>query len=482
MARTVGRVLPQLRAAALQGGWQADEPVLTAVEIQLTSPREEDERVVTSRTCYNYTLNYSRAAPVARVSAASAFGAAYALEGLLQLLGHPQAPGRLVVGELILHDSPRYAWRGLMIDAGRRFFPVPLVRNLLDTMAAVKLNVLHLHASDHCRFAIESKLFPNLTASLVGARAGHYTQADIASLVGYAADRGIRVVPEIDVPGHARGMLPIERTEGQGVQFCDPSDVHRSQLYNDPENKTYGAIHALLGEMAGLFPDESFHIGCDETRVKGRCSLQSTFSFERRLAQAIATDFHKKPEGWEEIFFDAGAATSQTIVNTWSHHTAAEVTATGRQAVESHAPSFYFTRPAPGGPKGWAKCWYDIGVGVPKNETVLLLGGEMSMWSDTYCDTEQCGAFPNVKKPVGASLFPPEKDGAFGQSIGGMIWPRGFVGAAAFWQYNSTADPASASFTSAIWQLNNDLRKRGALTCPNNCDCDQLTACGKPYD
>merc|ERR1719343_1689139 len=123
-----------------------------------------------------------------------------------------------------------------MLDAGRRFFPVPLVKNLLDTMAAVKLNVLHLHASDMCRFGVESKLFPNLTATLVGAQGGFYTQDDVHDLVAYAADRGIRVVPEFDVPGHARGMLPIEGK----VHFCS-ADATRSQLYSDPQGQTYDA-------------------------------------------------------------------------------------------------------------------------------------------------------------------------------------------------------------------------------------------------
>ncbi len=86
-----------------------------------------------------------------------------------------------------------------MIDSGRRFFPVPLVENLLDTMAATKLNILHLHASDMCRFGVESKKFPSLTKSLTGIHAGFYTQDDVKLLQQYAKERGIRVVPEFDV-------------------------------------------------------------------------------------------------------------------------------------------------------------------------------------------------------------------------------------------------------------------------------------------
>merc|ERR1719456_1322149 len=112
-----------------------------------------------------------------------------------------------------------------MIDTGRRFFPMESVRNLLDTMASTKLNVLHLHASDHCRFGVESKRFPNLTASLTGVRAGFYTQQDIKDMISYAGARGIRVVPEFDVPGHSRGFIPLE---SEGVKFCT-SAATRSQ-------------------------------------------------------------------------------------------------------------------------------------------------------------------------------------------------------------------------------------------------------------
>ena len=80
-----------------------------------------------------------------------------------------------------------------------------------------------------------------------------------------------------------------------------------------------------------------------------------------------------------------GAATPETIVDAWARHTPAEITATGRRAIESTGSHFYFTRAAPGGPKGWSSCWWDIATGVPESQRHLLLGGEVSMWSDTYC-------------------------------------------------------------------------------------------------
>ena len=104
----------------------------------------------------------------------------------------------------------------------------------------------------------------------------------------------------------------------------------------------------------------------------------------------------------------------------------------------------------------------------------------MSMWSDTYCYISQCGA-SGGGAPVGHELFDPSNDAEFGRSIGGMIWPRGYVGAAAFWNYNSSIDPSSQTFTDAIWRLNDQLAARGSWVCPSNCTCNQLEACGKPY-
>lgn len=148
--------------------------------------------------------------------------------------------------------------------------------------------------------------------------------------------------------------------------------------------------------------------------------------------------------------------------------------------MENKEDHFYFTRPAPGGPKGWSKCWYDIATGIPDEQRSLLLGGEVSMWSDTYLETNQCGASSGGAQ-VGGALFPPSKDEEFGKSIGGMMWPRGFVAAQAFWHYDATLDPASDEFVANIWNVNDKVAAQGGLVCPTNCSCDQLSACGTPY-
>lgn len=431
---------------------------------------DSEDEYLGPKTDYSYSLNVSGSGIT--IHGASVYGAMYGFETLSQIIGKD---GGLPHNSISIQDSPDFAWRGVMIDTGRRFFPVPLVENLLDTMAAVKMNVLHLHASDHCRFSIESKVVPNLTDALIGDYAGHYTQDDIKSLIAYGQKRGIRIVPEFDIPGHSRGWLPAQSA---GLHFCTDSP-HTSQMYNDPENKTQDIVAAVFKEMADLFTDEVFHIGADETSAKGLCSVQSTFDFEQEMLR-IVQGYGKTVSGWEELYFDVHAGMETAIINTWSRHTAKEVTATRRKCVENKEDHFYFTRAAPGGPKGWSKCWYNIATGVPESERSLLLGGEVSMWSDTYLETNQCGASSGGAQ-VGGALFPPSKDKEFSKSIGGMMWPRGFVAAQAFWHYDASQDPASDDFVANIWAINDKVAAKGGLVCPTNCSCDQLTACGTPY-
>eukprot|EP01063_Lacrimia_lanifica_P028243 TRINITY_DN4091_c0_g4_i1.p1 TRINITY_DN4091_c0_g4~~TRINITY_DN4091_c0_g4_i1.p1 ORF type:complete len:515 (+),score=171.59 TRINITY_DN4091_c0_g4_i1:55-1599(+) len=432
------------------------------------SVRTLDEYLGTS-TVYDY--NVSVAGDVVAISAQSIYGAMYAMETVAQV-AHEQG-GAVPLG-LRIEDTPQHGWRGLLADTGRRFFPMDLLKNLIDTMAAVKMNVLHLHIVDRCRFAVESKVYPALTANLTGLQAGHYTQDDIKTLIAYAGDRGVRVVPELDIPGHANGWAPLA---SQGMQFCDSRNY---QLYGDAAGKTAEILKAVFKEMAALFPDDYLLLGCDETEVEGQCDLNSTFNLEQEMQEYVSNDLKKHPGGWEELLFNAHAAQADSLIYSWSKHYAGDVTSQGFKTIEAHSTEFYFTRPATAAfPQGWVRQWYNVSSTVAAEDQHLLLGGEVSMWSDNFLYINQCES-PEAEKPPGWELYNPKYDAEFGRAIGGMVWPRGLVAAQAFWGYYA-ANVTGEEFTNAVEGINAQVQARGGLTCPNGCQCNETMACDKPY-
>ena len=209
----------------------------------------------------SYTLSVTPTG--VHVEAATVVGAMRGLQTLVQLVQPSGSEYELPV--VSIRDSPRFPWRGLMIDCGRHFEPVDVLKRTLDGMAAVKLNVFHWHLTEDQGFRIESKLFPKLTT--MGSDGLFYTQQDVAEIVRYARERGIRVVPEFEMPGHSTAWL-VAYPELASDRA--PESIRRefgiSDFALDPtREETYQFIERFLGEMAGLFPDPYVHIGGDET-------------------------------------------------------------------------------------------------------------------------------------------------------------------------------------------------------------------------
>ena len=145
----------------------------------------------------SYQLNISNSG--ARLNAPTTLGVMRGLQTFLQLVQTTSAG--FAVPAVSIDDSPRFPWRGLMIDVGRHFIPLDVLKRNLDGMAAVKLNVFHWHLSENQGFRVESKKFPKLQE--MGSDGLYYTQDEVRDLIAYARERGIRVVPEFDMPGHA---------------------------------------------------------------------------------------------------------------------------------------------------------------------------------------------------------------------------------------------------------------------------------------
>jgi hexosaminidase len=321
----IRRTLQQLRRRT--GMPLADEAVNAGAGGQLTiSVAGPGEAVQSIAEDESYTLSVS---PVTvHLEASTVVGAMRGLQTLLQLV--QPAGGSFGLPAVEIHDAPRFRWRGLMVDCGRHFEPVDELKRTLDAMAAVKLNVFHWHLTEDQGFRIESKIFPKLTAA--GSDGLFYTQEQAAEIVRYARDRGIRVVPEFEMPGHSTAWLVAYPELSSGRV---PTGIRRefgiSDVALDPtREETYQFIERFLGEMATIFPDPYVHIGGDETvapdwktdpriqafmrahDLKDSDALQAYFN-QRVLA--ILTRLHKHMVGWDEILNPA--LPHDVVVQSW---------------------------------------------------------------------------------------------------------------------------------------------------------------------
>ena len=251
----------------------------------------------------------------ATLTANTRFGAMRGMETLLQLV---QNDGENTFIPLVsIHDQPRFAWRGVLLDSARHFLPVPDIKRQLDGMAAAKLNVLHWHLSDDQGWRFESQKYPKLQA--LASDGQFYTVAQMKEVVAYATKLGIRVVPEIDMPGHASAIAVAypELLSAPGPYKMERSwGVHEPTL--DPGNeKVYAFADALVGELTQIFPDPYLHIGGDEVdatqwknsqpiqafmKEKGIADTHALQAYFNTRLQAILHQHQRKMVGWDEIF------------------------------------------------------------------------------------------------------------------------------------------------------------------------------------
>lgn len=256
----------------------------------------------------SYELSISNSA--ATLNAPTSLGAIRGLQTFLQLV--QISPSGFIVPAVVIKDQPRFPWRGMLIDVSRHFIPIDVLKRNLDGMAAVKMNVLHWHLSDDQGFRAESKVFPKLTGA--GSDGQFYTQEEIRDLIGYAHDRGIRVVPEFDIPGHSRSWMIgyPELASGPGPYTLEDGDP----IMDPTRESTYKFLDKFIAEMAKLFPDEYFHIGGDEVdgrQWKANAQIQQFMHahgmktnqdlqayFNKRLERIVAKN-HKIMMGWDEI-------------------------------------------------------------------------------------------------------------------------------------------------------------------------------------
>lgn len=344
----------------------------------------------------SYSLSIEEAG--IKINAATDVGAMHGLSTLLQLLHVNE--GAYVFSGVEIQDEPRFVWRGLMMDVARHFMPVEVVKRNIDAMSFVKMNVFHWHLSDDQGFRVEVKSLPKLIA--LASDGLFYTHEQIRDVVAYANERGIRVVPEFDVPGHGTAFLTAypELASKKGIEYSLERNAGIFDPTLDPTNeKTYELLDVLFKEVAPLFPDVYFHIGGDENEGKHwdeNPDIQQ-FMKENNLQDnhALQTYFNIKLEktlakygkvlmGWEEIMTEN--MPKSALIHSWRGvneglepgQSLVEAVKNGYQTILSNGyyidlnlsvEDHYIVDPMPA-------------VELSEEEASRILGGEATMWSE----------------------------------------------------------------------------------------------------
>jgi hexosaminidase len=348
----------------------------------------------------------------ARLKATTGTGALHGLETFVQLI--EPGPTGFFAGAVHIEDRPRFPWRGLMLDVSRHWMPLEVIERNINAMAAVKLNVFHWHLSDDQGFRVESKRFPRLQE--LGSDGYFYTQDQIREVIAYARDRGIRVVPEFDIPGHTQSWLVAYPELGSAP---GPYEIGRTwggfEPVMDPtREEVYRFLDAFLGEMAGLFPDAYFHIGGDEVDPKQWSASPSIQKFAKQHqlkdAHALQAYFNQRVEkileahgkvmiGWDEILNPD--LPPSIVIQSWRGKQSLEEAASqGRRGILSWGYYLDYLRPAS----------YHYGIDPP--DVANVLGGEACMWAE-YVNAE---------------------------TVDSRIWPRAAAIAERLWSPREIAD------------------------------------------
>ena len=371
----------------------------------------------------SYILDVSTAS--GRLRATTPLGTMHGLQAFLQLVD--VSPDGFAAPVVTIQDKPRFPWRGLMIDSARHFIPLDVIRRNLDGMEAVKMNVFHWHLSENQGFRVESRKFPKLQE--LGSDALYYTQEEIRDLIAYARDRGIRVVPEFDMPGHSTAWFVghPELASGKG-----PYEIERRWGVFDPamdptSERVYKFLDEFIGEMGKIFPDHYFHIGGDEVNgkewdanpkiqafmksqgIKNNQELQAYFSGR---VQKLVVKHGKVVIGWDEVLVPG--VPKDIVIQSWRGQ--ASLAQAAKQGYRGILSNGYYLD------LGWSAArHYAVdpmsgdAANLSAEEQQRILGGESCMWAE-YVNPE---------------------------NVDSRIWPRNAAIAERLWSPQEVRDPAS---------------------------------------
>lgn len=373
-------------------------------------------------------------------------GALRALATLRQLVG--LSPGGIAIPLQRIDDKPRFAWRGVLLDPARNFISIETLERQIDAMERVKLNTLHLHLSDDQGFRVESRRYPRLNAG-----GPFYTHAEIRDLIAYAGARGVRIIPEFDVPGHSRAMVEAYPEVGVLVQSAIPG--LKAAALNPASPATWRFLEGLFAEMATLFPDPHFHAGGDEVSAgvwkdapgmkawmarEGLADQHAVESWFARRTGRILKALGKTMIGWEEMA--AAGVDSDVVVQAWQTSNAMANAAAGNHPTLMSA-GYYLNLFMPAAYHYALDPAQTSGAGLaPEHAATLRKLSPIlaAMVTDALVDQPRAPLTPEQKRNLIGGEMALWGEIATDELIDPQLWPRAAALAERFWSDRSVRD------------------------------------------
>lgn len=347
----------------------------------------------------SYQIHIDSEGAAAKVEAKTVFGVVRGLESLAQLFEFgwldPQSSTPLFIirsTPLFIADAPTYSYRGLMIDTSRHYLPMGLILSNLDVMAMNKFNVLHWHVTDRQSWPFQSETFPELSEKGAYHKNAIYTHKDVQEVIDEGYLRGIRVIPEFDLPGHSQ---VLDRSHSELMSHC-PGESWASQPLDPTLPEVYDFVEQLYREVTSLFVDQYIHIGGDEVRLdcwSNTKSIQKWAKAHNHMTdkellnyfESILTDIvascDKIPIAWQELLNEGVDLPPGTVIDVWKGFD----TATIENATKRGYPVLI------------SGCWYldhlkdtwsdyyhcePLAFNGTHSQKKLIMGGHASMWGE----------------------------------------------------------------------------------------------------
>ena len=328
------------------------------------------------------------------IESATIWGALHAMETFTQLLTRQGDTVTLSYVPVSISDSPRYSHRGVLLDTSRHYLPMETLKLAVDSLTLSKFNVLHWHIVDAQSFPFNSPSAPEMVKGAYDPSLT-YTVEQVKELTEYATDRGVRVLPEVDVPGHTASWgagYPNVIPKGCAVKYS--ANVN-NQALNPTLDETYALVNSVLTDIKEATNAKYLHLGGDEVvygcwdvdpniaeymNANGIASNTDLFSQFILKVDDMAAKLGVTPIHWEDVFILGVKTAPNTIFNVWTNSVQiANVTSAGFKVIASPSNYWYLDHAA----NNWKVMYqYDPTANITDDQAALIVGGETCMWGE----------------------------------------------------------------------------------------------------